>query len=184
MNTKQCKQNETYRKSYTRTLKNGKTVRVKGRCIKSQTRYMNSLHSNRIQMRGFPKTKRALQDCPKGYIKRSAFVRKTKSGKSSHIPEQCIPNVGKPGKGYQGKRGIGSLRKGELAKHGYSNIRNLTIMERHDALRKAIEEFGSLGVWRKLNAVHVYTRYTSPEISAIFKTDMDWIRNEFGIKAF
>jgi hypothetical protein len=46
-----------------------------------------------------------------------------------------------------------------------------------------MQEYGSLTVWRKLNAVYVYTRRTSPSNSRIFKEDMDWIRTTFGIKA-
>jgi hypothetical protein len=55
---------------------------------------------------------------------------------------------------------------------------------RHAALAKAVKEFGSLGVWRKLNAVYVYTRRTAPEASKTFKADRDWVRATYGIKAF
>jgi hypothetical protein len=55
---------------------------------------------------------------------------------------------------------------------------------RHKALSRAVKEFGSLGVWRKLNAVQVYTRRLSPASSKVFKADMDWIRSKYGIKAF
>lgn len=140
---------------------------------------------DRSKMRGFTMKKRSLVACPAGYIKRAAFVRRTRSGKRSYVPEQCIPDVGRPGKGYYtGGPGIGSLRKGELAKHGYSDVANMSASERHAALDSAISEFGSLGVWRKLNAVAIYTRRTAPEVSTIFKQDMDWIRKIYGIKAF
>ena len=85
---------------------------------------------------------------------------------------------------FRGGPGIGPLRKGELAKHGYSKVTLLTVKQRHTALNKAIKEFGSLGVWRKLNAVSIYTRRTSPGVSKLFKEDMNWIRNTYGIKAF
>jgi hypothetical protein len=78
---------------------------------------------------------------------------------------------------------IGPLRKGELSKHGYSSVMKLTKPQRHTALKKAIEEYGSLTVWRKINAVHVYTRYSSPRVSSIFKDVMDWIRKYYGLKA-
>lgn len=80
------------------------------------------------------------------------------------------------------KSRIGPLRKGELAKHGYHRVVHLTIRQRRNALRKAIHEFGSLGVWRKLNAVAVYTKHSAPKSSRVFKEDMDWIKTEFGIK--
>lgn len=161
--TRRCKNGEFYRKSYTRTMKNGSPIRVKGVCVRSQRM-----------------TKPLL--CPTGYILRNSYVRVSKRGVRSHIPEHCILDRGLPGKGFRGtKSGIGPLRKGELAKYGYHNVILLTLDERRSALRKAVRAYGSLGVWRKLNAVFVYTKYTSPPSSQIFKQDMDWIRSEFGV---
>jgi len=79
--------------------------------------------------------------------------------------------------------GIGPLRKGELSKYGYVHVAELSEEQRHKALEKAIDAYGSLGVWRKLNAVAVYTKRTSPAVSRLFQADMDWIRRTFGIKA-
>lgn len=179
MPTRRCSRGKFYRKSYTR-----KGKRISGRCIRSQTRYTRRHKVNHSALRGVRMTRRALQSCPSGYIKRAAFVRRTRSGKRSVVPEQCIHDVGAPGKGLAGGPGIGALRKGELAKHGYSHVAQMGVTDRHRALESAIKEFGSLGVWRKLNAVHVYTRRLSPAVSRIFKKDMDWIRAKFGIKAF
>jgi hypothetical protein len=78
---------------------------------------------------------------------------------------------------------IGPLRKGELTKYGYIHVTKLTVAERRTALRKAVQEYGSLTTWKKLNAVAVYTRYAAPESSAVFKQDMDWIRKTYGLKA-
>lgn len=179
MVTRKCERGETYRKSYTRRGK-----RITGRCIRSQTRYTSPLVISRVSMRGYRKTKRALRNCPRGYIKRAAFTRRSSSGRKSLVPEQCIRNMGAPGKGLRTGPGIGPLRKGELAKHGYRDVIHKTIDARHIALAQAVKEYGSLGVWRKLNAVHVYTRRLSPASSRIFKADMDWIRSKYGIKAF
>lgn len=179
-----CPRGKYYRKSYTRKLKSGKGVRVAGRCLRSQTRYASPLKIDRTRFRGIRKTKRALKSCPKGYIPRASYVRYTKYGKHVLVPEQCIPDIGAPGKGLRGGPGIGPLRKGELAKYGYSKVPLLTVAQRHAALAKAVKEFGSLGVWRKLNAVSVYTRRTAPGVSKLFKEDMDWIRTTYGIKAF
>jgi hypothetical protein len=153
-------------------------MRVAGRC---QTRYASAIKQDRARFRGIRKSKRA---CPSGFIKRAAYVRYTKKYKHTFVPEQCIRNIGAPGKGFRGGPGIGSLRKGDLAKFGYKNVVSLSVTTRHTALTKAIEVYGSLTVWRKLNAVAVYTRRTSPGTSAVFKADMDWIRAKFGIKAF
>jgi hypothetical protein len=183
--TKKCGRGKIYRAGYTRKLGRGKTVRIAGKCIRSQSRYTSKVKVNRTRLRGYRKSKRALRSCPSGYIKRAAFVRYTKKGKHSLVPEQCIRNIGAPGKGYsRGGPGIGPLRKGELAKYGYKNIQQLGERERHAALEKAIKAYGSLGVWRKLNAVAVYTRRIAPGASRIFKADMDWVRSKYGLKAF
>jgi hypothetical protein len=179
MATRNCGKGKFYRKSYTR-----RGTRVAGRCIRSQTRYASPLKISHIGMRGVRMTKRALRNCPTGFIKRASFTRRTRSGRKSVVPEQCIRNIGAPGKGLAGGPGIGPLRKGELAKYGYSNVIHLSESARHAALARAVKAFGSLGVWRKLNAVHVYTRRLSPASSKVFKADMDWIRSKYGIKAF
>jgi hypothetical protein len=174
-----CGAGMRYRKTYTR-----KGKRVAGKCIRSQTRYASSPKVDRTRLRGFRRSRRALRSCPSGYIKRASYVRYTKKGKHVLVPEQCIRDIGAPGKGLSGGPGIGPLRKGELTKFGYENVVKLSETERHAALTKAVEAYGSLGVWRKLNAVAVYTRRTSPASSKVFKADMDWIRATFGIKAF
>ena len=138
-----------------------------------------------VSMRVFLKNVRLVmaktKKCSKGEIMRKSYIRTLKNGRQIHVPEQCIQDRGLPGTGFIG---IGPLRKGELTKYGYQHVNNLTISQRRTALRKAIREYGSLGVWRKLNAVAVYTKRTSPQTSRIFKEDMAWIRSEFGIKAF
>jgi hypothetical protein len=173
----------TYRKSYTR-----KGKRVAGACIRSQTRYASPLKVSRVSMRGVRMSKRALRACPTGFIKRASFRRSTRSGRKTTVPEQCIRNVGAPGKGLtvSGKTepGIGALRSGELAKFGYSHVVSKSKTARHKALTRAVKAYGSLGVWRKLNAVQVYTRRLSPASSKVFKGDMNWIRSKYGIKAF
>lgn len=107
--------------------------------------------------------------CAKGFIKRAAFVRYTKKGKRTYVAEQCVP-------------GIGPLRKGELAKYGYTRVANMSVSERHKALDKAVAEFGSLTTWRKLNAIAVYTKRTAPGSSRVFKEDMEYIRSKYGVK--
>jgi hypothetical protein len=179
MATRKCGRGKTYRKSYTR-----RGTRIAGKCIRSQTRYASPLKVSRVGMRGYRKTSRALRNCPTGYIKRAAFTRRAASGRKSLVPEQCIRNIGAPGKGLKGGPGIGPLRKGELAKFGYSDVVHATKEKRHTALSRAVKAYGSLGVWRKLNAVQVYTRRLSPASSKVFKADMDWIRGKYGIKAF
>lgn len=118
--------------------------------------------------------------CSSGMILRSSYTRKLKSGKRIHVPAACIRDLGAPGKGYKDGKGIGTLKKGLLSKHGYSSVKNVS--ERHKALAKAVDEYGPLSVLRKLNAIAVYTRRTNPAVSVIFKADMAWVRSAFKFK--
>jgi hypothetical protein len=87
--------------------------------------------------------------------------------------------MGLPGKGEQS---IGPLRKGELSKYGYSMT--ATKDKRHSSLKKAIEEYGALGVYRKLDAVSKLTKTSIPEASKIYTEDKEWVKRKFSLKAF
>ena len=109
-------------------------------------------------------------------------MRERKNGTRVRVTAGCIKNVGNPGKGLaSGAPGIGPLRKGDLSRFGYDHVTGMTEEARHAALTKAKAAYGSLTLWRKLNALYVYTRNTSPASSAIFKVDRDWIRATFGL---
>jgi len=97
------------------------------------------------------------------------------------VPASCIKNVGNPGKGYGPGSGIGLLRKGDLAQFGYDHVTDMLKKRRHEALAHAVKAYGALSVFRKLNAVYVYTRNTAPASSAVFKADRDWIKEHYGI---
>jgi hypothetical protein len=115
----------------------------------------------------------------RGYIRRVAYTRKTKSGKRVHVAAALIKNVGRPGKGYKGpdgRPGIGPLREGELSQFGYANVVKKSAKTRRVALKKAVARYGSLSVRRKLQAVATYTKYTSPRASKVFKSDIAWIK--------
>ncbi len=146
------------------------------------------------------------KNCPPGMIPRKAYVRrystairqrgftvKKSSGKqyrvyptskSLLVESRCVKNTGLPGKGPQGGvAGVGPLRKGELAKHGYSFRRSES--QRHAALKAAVEEYGALGVYRKLDAVSKLTVRTIPDAAKVFKEDKEWVKSHFGpLKAF
>ncbi len=51
------------------------------------------------------------------------------------------------------------------------------------ALSKAITAYGPLSVYRMLNAVYVYTKRTSPAVSALYKADRDWVGAKHGYKS-
>jgi hypothetical protein len=121
-----------------------------------------------------------MKPCGPGKIYRTAYTRKN----GTRVAGTCIQDRGRPGKGFRGPgSGIGTLRKGDLAQFGYARVAGLSVANRHAALRKAVAAYGSLSVWRKLNAVAVYTRRTASGVSRLFKEDMDWIRATFGLKS-
>jgi len=141
--------------------------------------------------------------CPPGMIERKAygrkystavlqqgFKKKTRSGKEitvkphkknlTSVKPVCVKDRGLPGKG---EDKIGPLRKGELSKYGYTL--KISEKERQKALKKAIDKFGPLGVYRKLDAVAKLTSRTIPEASKMFEKDREWIKETYGpLKAF
>lgn len=78
---------------------------------------------------------------------------------------------------------IGPLHGQDLSKFGYSHIKTMSVVSRHAALTKAVAAYGSLSVFRKLNAVYVLTRRTAPSSSTLFKKDRDWVKSHFGFNA-
>jgi len=73
--------------------------------------------------------------------------------------------------------GIGPLKKNELGKYGYST--RISERKRDEALGKAVEEYGALSVFRKLNAISVYNKNRSPMTSGIAKMDRDFIKQTY-----
>ncbi len=188
--TRKCPSGRFYRKTYTR-----KGRRIIGRCIRKTTHSITSrqyaVATRRkmgIRMRGFKKSARAVRNCPKRTILRAPYVRYTKRGLHVRVPAACIPDVGFPGKGLRNTKrkgpGIGPLKQGNLSRYGYTKSAGMSQDARRAALRKAVVSYGSLTVWRKLNALSVYTRRTSPDTSKKAKADMDWIKATWGLKAF
>ena len=180
---------------------------VPPRCVKATSRYAESSRDfknrtlrkpkERLERAGVsPKSINTRKVCPSGYILRKAYVRKYTTGvrdrgftvhrgnktyraypssDSTIVKASCIKDRGLKGKGPQA---IGPLRKGELLKHGY--VYRKSSDERHSALRKAVKEFGPLGVYRKLNAVAKLSSRTEPQISKVFKADRNWVKEELG----
>jgi len=94
--------------------------------------------------------------CKTGHILRKGYTRKT----GVRVAATCVKDMGAPGKG---KDLIGPLKHGELSQFGYNTSK--TVRSRHIALNKAVKKYGQLSVSRKLNALAVYTKRTSPNTS-------------------
>jgi hypothetical protein len=137
------------------------------------------------RLQGFRRSLRATaKACSTGQILRDPYVR-VRLGQRQYVPAACVTHMGAPGTGLpSGARGIGPLRNGNLRRFGYTDVTTMSEGRRHLALAAAVKAYGSLTIWRKLNAVYIYTRRTSPRSSVIFKADRDWIKAHYGIKAF
>lgn len=72
---------------------------------------------------------------------------------------------------------IGPLKKGLMKKVGYSVTAKAST--RHRAVDRAVKKYGKLSTLRKLNAVAVYTRRTSPTKSRKFKSDVKYVQKKY-----
>lgn len=83
--------------------------------------------------------------CKKGEIVRSAYTRKSKSGKTVEVKAVCIKDQGKPGKG---KKAFTIGDDVSLRKFGYTM--SDPSIKRHKALQLAVKEYGKTIVRNRL----------------------------------
>ena len=137
-----------------------------------------------------PKTKRCNKlRCKNGLIPRNAYVRKPYTRKNGtkvdrkYISAKCIKSRGLPGKTsdrYTGKnKGIGKLKKGELGKHGYANVKNLSLNKRQEALNSAVKEYSAPKILKKLGAIKTYQKNKDPQFSSLLQSNMKWVRKTY-----
>ena len=204
--TKGCPAGFHKRASYTSKLGH----RVPPRCVKSTTVYNESrknythrvLAKQEARLKSVGKAATSKLRCPPGKIQRHGYVRrfgksiidkgytvKRASGKpyriypeksSVYVKPSCVKDRGLPGTLGPGQ-GFGPLRRGELKKHGY--VFEEPEHVRHEALNKAIKEFGPLGVFHKLDAIAKLSKRTSPRASKVFKDDLKWLISQHKLVA-
>ena len=122
--------------------------------------------------------------CPPGQIARKGYTatrkRKTilgrmfKRGTTYRVKSHCVKDTGEVGKG---EPVIGKLKTGALTELGYSTTDSSTT--RHAALEKAVETYGKLSTFRKLNAAAVLTKTTLPTKSKTLKADRNWVKKTY-----
>ena len=122
------------------------------------------------------------RSCPRGHILRKGYTRKAyvradgTRVKAVRVKAECIKGRGAhPSR--KGPKVIPKLRKGELKEFGY--FASEPVSKRHRALTKAVGAYGATSVFRKLNAVMVLTKNTSPSSSAKFRADRNWVRDKY-----
>jgi len=189
MTSSECPEGFHKRASY--ITKTGK--KVIAACVRSTNSSRSKTHKLAPSIKSL--SRRA---CPPGMIERKAYARrystavlqqgfkkKSRSGKTivvkphkrnlTVVKRSCVKDTGLPGKG---EKKIGPLRKGELSRYGYTL--KISEKERHKALKKAVEKYGVLGVYRKLDAVAKLTSRSVPEASKLFEKDRDWVKETYG----
>ena len=192
---KKCSPQQIYRKGYHRrsyTTKRGSRISktyVRGVCIKSTRAPQfrgkkRSQWSKKVQrkLRKSHEMARKLYGS-QGYYRRSYRRKSYRKGSKKMkgvvvgqtiVPPKCIKSRGSPGKGPDL---IGPLMKGTLTKFGY-HAKDST-GKRREALTKAVEAYGWLPVFRKLNAVATLSKNTNSQISKTMRGDSRWVRATF-----
>ena len=122
--------------------------------------------------------------CPPGKIRREGYTatRKKKSfigrllkrGTTYRVKPTCVKDRGAK---RIGPAVIGPLKKGDLTSKGYAATDSAS--QRHAALAQAVGAYGRLSTLRKLNAIAVLNKTTSPSRAKTFKTDRDWVKKTY-----
>ena len=143
------------------------------------------------------KTRKAHRaNCPLGFVERKGYVRrfekeilekgytvKRANGRmyrirpeksSVHVKPTCVKDLNPPGKTF------GPIRKGGLRKHGY--IFTDMAETRHEALKKAVGEFGALSVYNKFYTLAKMSLRRAPDAHQVFRHDLHWIQAHYKLK--
>jgi hypothetical protein len=122
--------------------------------------------------------------CPPGKIRREGYIatrrkksfigRLLKRGTRYQVNATCVSDRGASGKG---PVLIGPLKQGDLTSKGYRAQESAS--QRHVALAKAVGAYGRLSTLRKLNAIAVLNKTTSPSRAKTFKTDRNWVKKTY-----
>ena len=118
--------------------------------------------------------------CPPGKIRREGYTatrkkktligRLLKRGTTYRVKASCVKDRDSSGV-------IGPLKKGDLTSKGYSATDSAS--QRHAAIAQAVGAYGRLSTLRKLNAIAVLNKTTSPSRAKTFKTDRDWVKKTY-----
>lgn len=155
---KKCPKGSILRKAYKRKdyisksgeIKKGKIVPSK--CIKRKVNTKNSKKVNSKKVKSVNKN-------TKNSKKVKSVNKKTKNSKKGKL---VIP-----------------MKKGELTKHGYHKVVELSIKNRRNALNSAIKEYGASKILKKLGVIRTYHKNKNPKYSKIYSDNMKWTRKKY-----
>ncbi len=187
-----------YRKQKGYTRKDGK--RVPTRCVHGE-----SASGDRKKGGGFflrsPLTRR---HCPKGYVYRKGYTRKfhtrtrvkgysvqKKDGTryrifpktaQSKVKSSCMRKKRASVRSVSASVSkCASLKRGELHKFGYQY--RLTPATRREALKKAIQKYTPIGVYKRLKLASKCSQDVKPAASKVFAEDASEIRSNYAIES-
>jgi hypothetical protein len=87
------------------------------------------------------------------------------------------------GRHYARKRRVRiPIERAKLSRFGYSTKKS--DRARHRALKKAVEEYGALSTWRKLQAQIILRKRRQRRAREIFEEDAEWLREQFKVDSF
>ena len=71
------------------------------------------------------------------------------------------------------------LKKGELGKHGYKNIKSLKLKDRRKSLNNATNEYGAPKILKKINLLKTFQKNKNPQVASIYGNNMKWLRKKY-----
>lgn len=115
------------------------------------------------------------KQCRIGSISRRAYVVRSKKRGSYKVKASCVysPKSNRS-RGRKSRRVLPKLKSGSLSKYGFHV--NASPKVRKLALRKAEKKYGKSTVIKKLNAVRVLTKNTSPKTSRVYESSIKYLQ--------
>ena len=148
--------------------------------IKEHTDLMWMVKHGKVLVKDMRKTSKKVtsskKKCPKGNVlnektNRCILDRSSKKKIASNKPTQ--PKLKK----IEFKKIV--LKKGELGKHGYKDIKTLKVRKRRKSLNNAITEYGAPKILKKVGLLKTFQKNKSPEVSKLLMDNMKWMRKKY-----
>lgn len=126
----------------------------------------------------------AATKCKKGEIERTGYTaqRGRQHPHNVTVAAKCIPDRGLPGKTPESRKipfMNAAFVTDDLGKHGYTDIVHKNAETRRVALGRAIREYGSVPVLRKVNVIDILNRNTNPKVATRLENDKKWIEKTY-----
>ena len=116
---------------------------------------LNVTKSKKIKFKVTKKT------CPKGKL----LNKKTNRCIKIKVKKEKFPKI--------------ELKSGELGKHGYKNIKSLSLKNRRKALNSAIKEYSAPKILKKIGLLKTYQKNKSPIVSSLLHDNMKYTRKKY-----